>query len=159
MGLQKQVKVLVHIFQDKLKKMKNKQIKDFLADIIANNYDMNFISKNSTNILMDEGEMEYQIELDNISQTILMYFINDLEYEPNKTKLIVDELYHFITINELSEARTFFILYKKEWILLKKKLEANKIDFNVIELKFKKFSVNSEVLNELKELFYSIEVD
>src|SRR5688572_10393443 len=97
-----------------------KELLRFLQDIKRSNYSYAFASLHATNLIMQEGQLEYDIQPDDELGSMVLHFIFELgafslDLDPN----IVDDL-----INELEKDKNIerikvvFVLNKKEIVRL-----------------------------------------
>jgi hypothetical protein len=138
-----------------MSKSKNRLI-EFLIDIRHNDYDREFLSFNATNLIMQEGAINYDINLnDKITLMILDFFIKLDTHFINQDLLreVIDDLIEmFSRENDPEEIQILFILYKDEITQLYKKYSENRINIQSLRSALRRYCNRKDDFDKLIDL-------
>ena len=128
----------------------------FLDDVRRKHYDKEFASFHASNLIMQEGEINYHVDLSNSTIRLILDFFVKLDACPIDEKVfkrIVNDLIEVFNNNEnQEESQILFTLYKEQITQLYKKYIDNKISMEALKSALRKYCNRKEGLNKLINL-------
>ncbi|HEY0656567.1 MAG TPA: hypothetical protein VGD65_25715 [Chryseosolibacter sp.] len=129
---------------------------DFLREIRNRNYDKHFASFHSSNLMMQEGVIDYDVQLDdNLIVVVLDFFVKldtDFVDEASFQRLIDDLIEMFGREVKPEKIEIIYVLNRKSINLLYKKYEDNKISFESLKSALRKYYSRQNDFETLIEL-------
>ena len=126
----------------------DKELNRFLSDIKARGYDLEYTSYNASNLMMAEGGLIYDVDLDDNNTVLVLNFLLQLDVQPvaqGVFKRIIDDLANEMVNNiELDRTRVVYILYKEDIQRLHHKYSSNKIGIEKLRAAIRRYCDKKE---------------
>lgn len=125
----------------------------FLKDIRERNYSKDYTSFHSSNMMMQEGILEYEVDLeDSITCLILDAFIkSDAFPVENFNKIIDDLILEIEQSDQIEEIRILFLFYQQEIRGLFKKRDLGKVNGDQLRAALRKFCKSNNDFDKMND--------
>jgi hypothetical protein len=127
----------------------------FLTDVKKRGYDRQYASYHATNLLMQEGQLDYSVDVNNSINALILDFIVKLDSEPIDElafQRLVDGLISEIETNGLERIRIVFILYKEDIKDMYRKYSDGKIGIEQFKASLRKFTESKDDFMKLLDM-------